>query len=70
MNADGEIEKWKARLVAQCFSQQPGIGYNETFVPIARLDTVRIVLAIATQNKWKIYQMDVMCTFLNGFMEE
>jgi hypothetical protein len=52
MNAEGEVEKYKARLVAQGFSQQPGIDYNETFSLVARIDTVRMVLAIAAQNKW------------------
>jgi hypothetical protein len=52
LNADGEVEKYKARLVAEGFSQQPGIDYNETFSPVARIDTVRMVLTIAAQNKW------------------
>ena len=42
LNADGDVEKYKARLVSQRFSQQPGIDYNETFAPVARLDTVRM----------------------------
>jgi len=70
LNADGDVEKYKARLVAQGFSQQPGIDYNETFAPVARLDTVRMVLAIAAHNKWYVHQMDVMSTFLNGYLEE
>lgn len=55
MNAEGEIDKHKARLVAQRFSQQPSIDYNETFSPVATLDTIRMVLAIVAQRKWKIY---------------
>jgi len=70
LNADGEVVKHKARLVAQGFSQQPGIDYNETFAPVARLDTVRLVLAIAAQHNWKVHQMDVKSAFLNGFLEE
>ena len=70
LNADGEVVKHKARLVAQGFSQQPGIDYNETFAPVARLDTVRLVLAIAAQHSWKVHQMDVKSAFLNGFLEE
>jgi hypothetical protein len=70
LNAKGEVEKHKERLVAPGFSQQPSINYNKTFAPVARLDTVRMVLAIATHNKWCMYQMDVKSGFLNGFMEE
>jgi hypothetical protein len=52
------------------FSQQPGIDYGETFAPVTRLDTIRFVLAIATQNKWHVYQMDVKSAFLNGMLNE
>jgi len=57
-------------LVAKGFSQQYGVDYDETFAPIARMDTIRVVLAIVAQNKWPLYQMDVKSTFLNGFLEE
>jgi hypothetical protein len=70
MNAEGEVEKHKERLVAQGFSQQPSIDYNETFGHVAILETMRMVLAIGAQNKWSMYQMDVKSTFLNGFLEE
>ena len=70
LNADGEVEKYKARLVAQGFSQQPGIDYNKTFAPVARIDTVRMVLVIATQNRWIMHQIDVKSAFLNGCLEE
>jgi hypothetical protein len=70
LNEKGQIEKHKARLVAQGFSQQPGIDYGETFAPVARLDTVRSLMAIAAQHKWQVYQMDVKSAFLNGFLEE
>jgi hypothetical protein len=66
LNVEGEVEKHKERLVAQGFSQQTSIDYNETFSPVVRLDTVRMVLAIATHNKWCMYQMDVKY----GFLEE
>jgi hypothetical protein len=59
LNEKGQIEKHKARLVAKGFSQQPGIDYGETFSPVARLNTVRTLLAIASQHKWQVYQMDV-----------
>jgi hypothetical protein len=70
LNADGEVEKYKARLVAQGFSQQPGIDYNETFAPVARIDTVRMVLTIAAQKRWIMHQMEVKSSFLNGYFQE
>ena len=66
LNADGDVEKYKARLVAQGFSQKPNIDYNETFAPVSRLDTVRMVLAIAVHNNCYVHRMDVMSAFLNG----
>ena len=57
-------------MVARGFTQQPDIDFNEMFAPVARMDTVRIVLAIAAQNKWPVHQMDVKSAFLNGYLEE
>ena len=56
-DADGNVQKNKARMAARGFTQQPGIDFNETFAPVACMDTVRTVLAIAAQNKWTVYQM-------------
>jgi hypothetical protein len=70
LNEKWQIKEHKARLVAKGFSQQPGTDYGETFALVARLGTVRTLLAITAQHKWKIYQMDVKSTFLNGFLEE
>lgn len=67
---NGEIDKYKARLVGKGFAQEYGVDYNETFAPIARLDTVRMVQVIVAQNNWSVYQMDVKSTFLNGYLEE
>ncbi|KAL0298517.1 UNVERIFIED_CONTAM: Retrovirus-related Pol polyprotein from transposon RE2 [Sesamum radiatum] len=70
LNVDGSIQKHKARLVAKGYSQLPGIDYTETFAPVARLDTIRALIAIAANKKWKIYQMDVKSAFLNGYIDE
>ncbi|WVZ58443.1 hypothetical protein U9M48_008719 [Paspalum notatum var. saurae] len=60
----------KARLVAQCFCQEEGIDYEETFAPIARLEAIRILLAFAASKGFKLQQMDVKSAFLNGCIEE
>ena len=57
-------------MVARGFTQQPSIDFNETFAHVACMDIVRIVLDIATQNKWPVFQMDVKLAFLNGYLEE
>jgi hypothetical protein len=65
----GSIEKYKAIFVARGFSQQ-GVEYDETFAPVARYTSIRAMISIATQMGWKIHQMDVKTTFLNGKIEE
>ena len=57
-------------MVAIGFTQQPDRDFNETFSPIACMDTVRTILSIATPNKWHVYQIDVKLTFLNDYLEE
>ncbi|KAH9667537.1 hypothetical protein KPL70_021079 [Citrus sinensis] len=69
-NAKGEIKRHKARLVAKGYSQKAGIDYDEVFAPVARLETIRLIISLAAQNKWKIFQMDVKSAFLNGFLDE
>nr|GEV92867.1 retrovirus-related Pol polyprotein from transposon TNT 1-94 [Tanacetum cinerariifolium] len=69
-NAKGEVEKYKAILVAKGYKQKHGIDYEELFAPVARLETIRIIIAIASQHKWKIHQMDVKSAFLNRLLEE
>ena len=67
---DGSIEKYKARFMAHGFSQKEGIDYEETFAPVARYTSIRSILSLAAVMKWKIHQMDVKTTFLNGVVEE
>ncbi|KAE8679159.1 Zinc ion binding, putative isoform 1 [Hibiscus syriacus] len=69
-NAKGEIERHKARLVAKGYSQKAGIDYDVVFAPVARLETIRLIISLAAQNKWKIQQIDVKYAFLNGVLEE
>ena len=57
-------------MVAREFTQQPDIHFNETSAPVACMDIIRTVLAIAAQNKWPFYQIDVNSTFLNGYIDE
>ena len=67
---DGSIEKYKARFVARGFFQKEGIDYEETFAPVARYTSIRTILALASKMKWKLHQMDMKTTFLNGLIEE
>ena len=69
-DADGVVVRNKARLVAQGFCQKEGIDYEETFAPVARLESIRILLALAASKGFKLFQMDVKSAFLNGFIEE
>jgi hypothetical protein len=68
--ADGTFERRKARLVAQGFSQKPGIHFSETFAPVARFSSIRLVASLAAQYGMKIKQFDVKTTYLNGELEE
>ena len=63
--ADGSVEKLKARFVAKGFSQKEGIDYDEKFVVVARYTSIRTIIAIASAMGWKLHQMDVKITFLN-----
>jgi hypothetical protein len=68
--ADGSVGKYKARFVARRFSQVEGIDYEETFALVARYTSIRIIIALAASMGWKLHQMDVKTTFLNGEIEE
>ena len=69
-NPDGTIEKYKARLVIQGFRQIFGLDYDETFAPVARYESLKMVLAIATMKDMEVHQMDVCTAFLNGILED
>lgn len=70
LNEDGGVDKHKARLVAKGYAQCYGVDYTEVFVPVARLDTVGAILAIASQSNWEVFQLDVKSAFLHGELNE
>src|SRR3954462_2633829 len=67
---DGIVVRNKARLVAQGYTQIEGIDFGETYAPLARLESIRVMLACANHNGILLYQMDVKSAFLNGEIEE
>ena len=69
-SADGSIENFKARFVTRGFSQNEGIDYEDNITLLARYTSIRTILALDTMMKWKLHQMDVKTTFLNGVIEE
>jgi hypothetical protein len=70
MNEQGNIVRNKARLVCKGYAQIEGLDFDETFAPVARLETIRMFISYACHKKFKVYQMDVKSYFLNGDLKE
>ncbi|XP_048527792.1 uncharacterized protein LOC125507164 [Triticum urartu] len=69
-NPEGKVELYKARLVARGYSQTYGIDYDETFAPVAKMNTVRVLVSCAANFGWKLHQLDVKNAFLHGDLKE
>jgi uncharacterized membrane protein YbaN (DUF454 family) len=65
-NADGSMSRYKARLVARHYAQTYGIDYEETYSPVAKMTTIRIIIAMAVAKGWSLHQMDVNNVFFYG----
>ena len=68
--SDGTTTKYKARLVSKGYSQVQGLDYNETFSPVERMDSIRLVLAVIASKRWEVHNMDVKSAFLHGDLKE
>ena len=62
----GNVTKYKARLVAKGYAQRQGVNFDEVFAPVARMETMRLLLALAAHNGWQVHHMDVKSAFLKG----
>ena len=69
-DSHGLLDRYKGRLVAQGFSQQPGLDFDDTFSPVVKPATIRTVLSIAISQNWPIHQLDVKNAFLHGDLTE
>jgi hypothetical protein len=70
LNESGKVDKLKARLVAKGYDQQHGVDYTEVFAHVVRIDTIRMIIVLAAQRSWLIYQLDVKSAFLHGDLSE
>ena len=69
-NSDGSVNKYKARLVAKGYVQRHGIDYDEAFAPVARIETIRLIIALAASHGWEVHHLDVKTAFLHGDLKE
>jgi hypothetical protein len=70
LNAEGKVEKYKARLVEKGYSQVEGIDFGEIFSPVAKLTSIRFMLSVVVAFDFEVEHMDVNTTFLHGDLEE
>lgn len=70
LKENGKVDKYKTHIVAKGYKQDVGVDYIEIFAPVARYDTIVMVTALAAQNSWLIYQLDVKSAFLHGDLQE
>ncbi|BBH07104.1 transposable element gene [Prunus dulcis] len=70
IGSDGKVKTYKARLVVMGYKQREGIDYEETFSPVAMINSIRILLAIAAHYDNELWQMDIKKAFLNGYLQK
>ena len=68
-NVDGSVNKYKAKLVVKGYTHVFGVDFSKTFAPVARLDTIRLLLTIAVQKNWKVFQLDVKSAFFKWLLK-
>jgi hypothetical protein len=69
-NADGSVSRYKARLVAKGYAQTYGIDYEETYSPVAKMTTIKAIIAMVAAKGWSLHRMDVKNAFLHGDLQE
>ena len=70
LNPDGSINRYKVRLVAKGYTQKYRIDYEDTFVPVAKMNTIRVLISLVANLNWPLRQFDIKNAFLNGTIDE